>query len=354
MRSSASTFMLATLIAAGFSSISSMAAPPSPTLAAVQKPAEKTLAKTGRDPAEFPAFILQLKTHALSQGIHQNTVDSAFANVHFVDRVIKADRNQLEKRITLDDYLRRTLSNSKIRQGRAMLQQYQPHLARVTARYGVPAHYIVALWGMESHFGKIQGKEDVVSALSTLAFEGRREAFFTEQLMAALQIIQQGHTSAEGLKGSWAGAMGQCQFMPSSFLTYGADGDGDGRIDIWNNIDDVFASTANYLATEGWTPGIRWGREVKLPVGLSRANLGLKNEQAYRVEQWAAMGVTQPDGSALPGSTLRSWIITPDDMQGRAFMVYDNFRTLMHWNRSYYFALSVGMMADAIAMPFDR
>ncbi|MEX2941130.1 lytic transglycosylase domain-containing protein [Serratia fonticola] len=319
-----------------------------PAAAPVAQPAGSTLAETGRDPAEFPAYVEQLKRRAIKQGIPAATVEDAFANAHFVDRVINADRNQLEKKITLDDYLSRVLPAWKIQRGREMRQQYQPRLARVTARYGVPEHYIVALWGMESAFGKIQGKEDVVSALATLAFEGRREAFFTKQLMAALKIIEQGHVDAGNLKGSWAGAMGQSQFMPTSFLTYAADGDGDGKIDIWNNLDDVFASTANYLATEGWQPGVGWGREVKLPAQFNAEQLGLKDSQGHREEQWAAKGVVLADGSPLPVSGLRSWVIAPDDMQGRAFLVYDNFRTLMHWNRSYYFAISVGMMADGI------
>ncbi|RJF57250.1 lytic murein transglycosylase [Serratia inhibens] len=316
---------------------------PAPTTAAAG-----TLAETGRDPAQFPAYVEQLKGQALAQGISQKTIDNAFANAHFVDRVIKADRNQPEKKITLDDYLKRVLPPAKIEQGRTLSLQYRPQLMRVTAQYGVPGRYIVALWGMESAFGKIQGHEDVISALATLAFEGRREAFFTQQLMAALQIVEQGHASSTQLKGSWAGAMGQCQFMPTSFLNYAADGDGDGRIDIWNNPDDVFASTANYLASEGWQRGIGWGREVTLPAGFGADSLGLKDSQARSVNEWQKQGVRRPDGSALPHSTLRSWVITPDDMQGRAFLVYDNFRTIMHWNRSYYFAIAVGMMADGI------
>ncbi|WP_199636106.1 lytic murein transglycosylase [Serratia sp. PAMC26656] len=307
-----------------------------------------TLAETGRDPAQFPAYVEQLKRQALAQGISQATIDNAFVNAHFVDRVIKADRNQPEKKITLDDYLKRVLPPAKIEQGRTLSRQYWPQLTRVTARYGVPGRYIVALWGMESAFGKIQGREDVISALATLAFEGRREAFFTQQLMAALRIVEQSHVSSAQLKGSWAGAMGQCQFMPTSFLSYAADGDGDGRIDIWNNPDDVFASTANYLASEGWQRGIGWGREVTLPAGFGADSLGLKDRQARSVNEWQKRGVRRPDGSALPHSTLRSWVITPDDMQGRAFLVYDNFRTIMHWNRSYYFAIAVGMMADGI------
>ncbi|WP_431222252.1 lytic murein transglycosylase [Serratia sp. L9] len=348
MKLSTMSMVLTALILGGCAK-QNVAAPAPASASATSAKQSVTLAQTGRDPAEFPSYVEKLKSQAVAQGISQAIVDSAFANVHFVDRVITADRNQLEKKITLDDYLNRVLPAWKIQRGREMRQQYQPQLARATARSGVPEQYIVALWGMESSFGKIQGKEDIVSALATLAFEGRREAFFTRQLMAALEIIEQGHIDTANLKGSWAGAMGQCQFMPTSFLTYAADGDGDGKIDIWNNLDDVFASTANYLATEGWKPGVSWGREVKLPAGFRAERLGLEDAQAQSVNEWAGQGVVLPDGSPLPASVLRSWMIAPDDMQGRAFLVYDNFRTLMHWNRSYYFAISVGMMADGIA-----
>lgn len=348
MRGSAKTttvvlLMLMLMLSAGPQVMAQTASP-----GATAAPVQSTLAETGRDPAQFPVYVEQLKRQALAQGISPAIVDNAFANVHFVDRVIKADRNQPEKKITLDDYLKRVLPATKIAQGRSLYRQYQPQLTRITARYGVPGRYVVALWGMESAFGKIQGREDVISALATLAFEGRREAFFSQQLMAALRILEQGHVSHEQLKGSWAGAMGQCQFMPTSFLNYAADGDGDGRIDIWNNVDDVFASAAHYLSSEGWQPGVGWGREVKLPDGFSSESLGLKDRQAHSVNEWQKRGIRRADGSALPHSTLRSWVITPDDMQGRAFMVYDNFRTIMHWNRSYYFAIAVGMMADGI------
>jgi membrane-bound lytic murein transglycosylase B len=306
------------------------------------------LAAAGRDPAQFPAYVEQLKRQARAQGISQATIDRAFAQVHVIDRVIRADRNQPESKITLDDYLRRVIPAAKVRQGRELARRYHPQLAQVTARYRVPGRYIIALWGMESAFGKIQGREDVVSALATLAFEGRREAFFSRQLMAALKIVEQGHAGEGPLKGSWAGAMGQCQFMPTSFLRYAVDGDGDGRIDIWHNRDDVFASTANYLATEGWQPGVGWGREVRLPAGFDSALLGLKDSQARSVDAWQKRGVRRADGGALPQARQRGWVIAPDDMQGRAFLVYDNFRTIMHWNSSYYFAIGVGLMADGI------
>ncbi|MDN0105554.1 lytic transglycosylase domain-containing protein [Yersinia rochesterensis] len=354
MKLSMITVAIAAVISMGCAK-KNTAAPMQPQAAALQSasspaPAansKKMLSEQGRDPAQFPAYVEKLKSQARAKGISDATLDIAFVNIHFVDRVIQSDRNQLEKKVTLDDYLAKVLTPSKIAQGKEIYQRYQPQLSPVAARYGVPERYIVALWGMESGFGKIQGKEDVISALSTLAFEGRREAFFTKELMAALEIIQQGRVEDPQLKGSWAGAMGQSQFMPSSFLTYGADGDGDGKVDIWNNIDDVFASTANYLSTEGWKPGMEWGQEVQLPESFNVALAGLKDSQAKTVAQWQQLGVI-PKGS-VANPDLRAWVIVPDDVQGRAFLVYDNFRTIMHWNRSYYFAISIGMMADSIS-----
>lgn len=317
--------------------------------AVTPKPGQTTLAAQGRNPAEFPGYVEQLKAKAQQQGISQTTIDSAFANIHFIDRAISSDQNQLENKITLDDYLRRVLSDSKIQEGQSLFQQNSQALQQVSAKYGVQPQYVVALWGMESGYGKIQGKDDVFSALATLAFEGRREAFFTKEFLAALTIVDQGKASSEMMKGSWAGAMGQSQFMPSSYLRYGADGDGDGKIDIWNNTADVYASTANYLSSEGWKNNQSWGQEVKLPTGFDTTLVGLKNDQMRSVSDWQQKGIVSADGKPLPASVTRAWIITPDSDQGRAFLVYDNFRTIMHWNRSYYFAISVGMMADDIA-----
>ncbi|QLK61375.1 lytic murein transglycosylase [Enterobacteriaceae bacterium Kacie_13] len=324
------------------------AAAKAPATASTAAPAKTSLAEQGRDPAEFPAYVEQLKAQARAQGISQQTIDSTFANIHFVDRVINSDRNQLEKKITLDDYLTRVLPEWKIKAAQEQYRNNLPALQKASDRYGVQPQYIVALWGMESGFGKIQGKEDVFSALATLAFEGRREAFFTKEFMSALKIVDSGHASSDMMKGSWAGAMGQSQFMPSSYLNYGADGNGDGKIDIWKNTDDVFASTANYLSKEGWKGNQGWGQEVKLPANFDAALAGLKNNQMHPASYWQQLGVTQTDGSPLASTATRAWIITPDDVQGRAFLVYDNFRTIMHWNRSTYFALSIGMMADGI------
>ncbi|TCV99968.1 membrane-bound lytic murein transglycosylase B [Biostraticola tofi] len=259
-----------------------------------------------------------------------------------------SDRNQPEKKITLDDYLQRVLPQPRIQKGREMLALHASALGPLSRQTGVPASIIIALWGMESSFSKIQGREDVISALATLAFEGRREAFFRQELFAALKIVDGGHIELDKLKGSWAGAMGQTQFMPSSYLKYAVDGDEDGKADIWASLPDVFASTANYLHTEGWQPGIGWGREVKLPAGFPLESAGLKDSQARTAHQWKVRGVTQPDGTPLKEIDNPTWIIIPDDLQGRAFMVNANFRTLMHWNRSLYFALSIGLMSDEI------
>ncbi|MEQ1968168.1 lytic murein transglycosylase [Xenorhabdus nematophila] len=301
-----------------------------------------------REPAQFPAYVALLKQQAREQGFSEKTVERAFSNIHFIPRVIKADRNQPEKKATLDDYLSRVLPAWKIEQAVTQYKNHLPQLEKISRKYGVPKAYIVALWGLESGFGKIQGKEDVISALATLAFEGRREVFFIKQLLAALEIMENQYIGeGQTLNGSWAGAMGQSQFMPTSYLTYGADGDGDGRIDIWNNKEDVFASTANYLAKEGWQPGLPWGYAIALPADFDVALEGVKPAQGKTITQWQALGVSSPHFANLPANT-KGWIVIPDDQKQQAFWVTQNFRTIMHWNRSYYFALSVGMMADGI------
>nr|WP_314265829.1 lytic murein transglycosylase [uncultured Moellerella sp.] len=304
-----------------------------------------------REPSQFPAYVDLLKQHAQANGISQPTIERAFANIHFIERVVKADKGQPEKRatVTLDSYLKNVLPASRINAGVGKYQENASQLNLTSTRYGVPAQYIVALWGLESGFGKMQGKEDVISALATLSFEGRRESLFSKQLFAALEIMDKGYIPEDQqLKGSWAGAMGQSQFMPTSYLSYAADGDGDGKMDIWNNKADVFASIANYLSTEGWQQNLPWGYQVTLPDDFNRSLEGVKTEQSKTVAQWQALGVKMPAFAQL-SPTTKSWIVMPDDPKGRTYLVTDNFRTIMHWNRSYYFALSVCLMADGIA-----
>lgn len=313
----------------------------SPAAAALQAPEMP-------QPPGFAAFVDKLKREARQQGISDNTLNQAFATLHFVEHVVKSDQNQPEKKVLLDDYLTRVITPEKVEEARVQMRNHQQLLSQITQRYGVQPQYLVALWALESRFGKVQGDEDIFSALASLAFEGRREAFFTKELIAALKMVDEGHIEASQMKGSWAGAMGQNQFMPSSYLRYGADGDGDGKMDIWNNISDVFASSANYLSSEGWKRGGEWGQEVTLPADFDVALAGTKAAQRKTVAQWQQSGVVIPARGRQPDPQLSAWIVIPDDGQNRGFMVFQNFRTLMTWNRSYYFAISIGMMADAI------
>lgn len=321
---------------------------PDPTPATSSPAAAAHQAPVNVEPEGFPAFVEKLKREARQQGISDKTLNQAFATMHYVEHVVKSDQNQPEQKVLLDDYLNRVITPEKIDEARVQMRNHQAILSRTQQRYGVQPQYLVALWALESRFGKVQGDEDIFSALASLAFEGRREAFFTKELIAALKMVEEGHIDASQMKGSWAGAMGQNQFMPSSYLRYGADGDGDGKMDIWNNINDVFASSANYLASEGWRRGGEWGQEIVLPANFDPALAGTKNAQRKTVAQWQALGVTFPADADQPDPQLPAWIVIPDDGQNRGFMALQNFRTLMTWNRSYYFAISIGMMADAI------
>ncbi|MDF2155293.1 lytic murein transglycosylase [Vibrio sp. CAU 1672] len=298
----------------------------------------------------FEAYLDKLRAEARDKGISEQTISAAFANVEYKPRAVTADRNQPEKRLTLDEYIPRAVPDWKVEQAKALYQTHQQELARIGAYYGVQPRFIVALWGVESNFGKFTGNFRVIDALSTLAFEGRREAFFRGETMAALEILDQGHIELDNFKGSWAGAMGQCQFMPSSFLRFAADGNGDGRKDIWQSQADVFASTANYLSESGWDDSYTWGRQVKVPKGINPALQGREADQGKYLQQWSQLGITKYDGSPLPklDKDIKAWLIMPDDENGRTYLVYNNYNVLMKWNRSYYFALAVSHLADRI------
>lgn len=302
-----------------------------------------------RDQAHFPLFVDYLKYQAQQKGISDAVIEAGLSNVYFIARAVKADKNQLEKKITLADYLNRVLSQQRYQQAKTEFNRNKTRLKQVEKQSGVPANFIIALWGLESAFGKIQGKEDVISAVATLAYEGRRETFFTQEVMSALTVLEKGYIARDKMKGSWAGAMGQCQFMPSSLLSYGADGDGDGQIDIWSNRNDVFASIANYLFTIGWDKNATWGHKVSVPSTFNHQLEGTAVEKAKTVAQWQKLGVKfAAKQNSLPQAQQQAWLILPDDNLQSAYLVYDNFRTLMHWNRSYYFGISVGMLADSL------
>jgi len=244
----------------------------------------------------------------------------------------------------LGGFLEKVVTQQKINDGRAALAENQALLSRVHQRFNVQPRFIVALWAVESDFGRTMGNYSVVSALATLAFEGRRAAYFRPELIAALRIIDQGHVRTEAMLGSWAGAMGQCQFMPSTFLSYAVDFDGDGRRDIWNNRADVLGSIANYIGQLGWRGDQGWGRSVVVPPNFDTKMTGL--EVRRPTADWSRMGVRTADASPLSG--VDASLVMPDGGGGPALLVYDNFRTIMKWNKSTYFAAAVGMLADGI------
>lgn len=298
----------------------------------------------------FPEYVGILKEKALAEGISASVVDKAFAKVNYRPSSVKADKNQPEKKLTLAQYLPRAVPQWKIKKARELYKTYYPELKIIGEKYGVQPRFLVSLWGIETNFGGFTGNYNVIDALATLAYDGRREAFFQKELMAALKIIEQRHISVDKMKGSWAGAMGQSQFMPSSFLNFAVDGDNDGKKDIWHTKADVFASSANYLHSFGWDDTYTWGREVQLPKNFDVSLQGREKSKGKYLTQWAQLGLRTVDGQSLPKlkKDIQAWLIIPDGKASDAYLVYNNYNVLMKWNRSYYFALSVSYLADEI------
>lgn len=297
---------------------------------------------------EFDVWRGTLRTEALANGVSAALFDEAFQNVSPIARVIELDRNQPEFTLTLSTYLQKVVSETRAKKARIRLEEHKDILAEVSKKFDVQPRFIVALWGIETNFGQHTGGFSVIAALATLAHDGRRSAYFRKELLNALTILQEGHIKPADMKGSWAGAMGQSQFMPSSFLSYATDWDGDGRRDIWTTQNDVFASIANYLSSVGWRNDLTWGREVKVPVGLNVASLS-QAKTKKTMNEWRALGVTSADGSPLPKRNLTSRLVVPAKSDGRAFLAYKNYDNILKWNRSNYFAIAVGTLADNIA-----
>lgn len=295
----------------------------------------------------FDAWLEGVRQEARERGLKEATIESALSDISPIKRVVELDRRQPEFKLTLDRYLSRVVSKARIEKGRARLAEHGTLLKEVSAKYKVQPRFIVALWGIETDFGRYLGGFPVIPALASLAYDGRRSAYFRKELFNALTVIDRGHIGAKDMMGSWAGAMGQNQFMPSSFLRYAVDYDGDGRRDIWGTHADIFASSANYLSKVGWRGDQTWGRKVRLPNGFDRALIGLKVRKGLR--DWQRLGVRRPDGRDLPARNLRSSILLPGGADGSAYVVYDNFRAILRWNRSNLFATAVGSLADRIA-----
>jgi membrane-bound lytic murein transglycosylase B len=297
-------------------------------------------------PASFDGWLAQFRQEAAAEGISAATLDKALDGVQPIPRVIELDRRQPEGRLTFREYNQRVLSPTRVERGRHLLREHRALLERVAAEYGVQPRFIVALWGIESTYGTFTGEYPVIGALATLAYDGRRASFFRKELLQALRIVDQGDVEPAQMMGSWAGAMGQSQFMPSSYLAHAVDYDGDGHRDIWTSPPDVFASIAHYLAKAGWNDRHTWGRQVQLSDHLAEEAAGL--EVVKPLPEWHALGVRRSNGDDLPMVALDASLLRTDDGQGPAYLVYNNFRVLMAWNRSTYFALTVGELADLI------
>ena len=305
-------------------------------------------ARAEGDAPDFAVWLEEVRTEALGQGISAAILDAALAGVQPIPRVIELDRSQPEGTLTFKQYMDRVVPNSRVAKGRARLKENAAALEAVRKVYNVQPRFIVALWGIETNFGQHTGGFSVIASLATLAFDGRRSAYFRTELMNALQILEEGHIAPDAMTGSWAGAMGQSQFMPSSFVRFAIDFDGDGRRDIWTTKLDVFGSAANYLSKSGWKGDQTWGRKVKLPANFDIALASLKISKS--LADWQTLGVRRANGQNLPiVAGMLGSIVFPGGDGGPAFLVYDNFKTTLKWNRSTYFAMAVGHLADRIA-----
>ena len=303
------------------------------------------MATTG-DAAQFRAWIEAFRSRATAEGIRPEVFDRAFQGLTVDPEAIRRDRNQSEYTKTIWDYLDSAVSDNRIANGRAALNQHRQVLDAIEARYGVEKQVVLAIWGLESAYGAVRGSDATIRSLATLAFEGRRAAFFEGELIAALKILQAGDVTPDRMRGSWAGAMGHTQFMPSSFLSYAVDFTGDGRRDIWSDDPtDALASTAAYLKHFGWTRGQPWGVEVVLPRGFdfTLANREIRKSPA----EWAQLGVRGADGTAVANYGPAA-ILLPAGGQGAAFMIFDNFAVLERYNTADAYVIGVGHLSDRI------
>jgi membrane-bound lytic murein transglycosylase B len=306
----------------------------------------------------FEEWLASLRSDALARGISQKTVDEALGRVDRLPVVVERDRTQAELVMTLDTYMKRRLTPRVVRDAKAASGNQKTVLRKAAAAYGVPGSILVAIWGLESNFGRFTGSRPVISALATLSYDTRRATYFREEIFSALRILDSGDVTLQALSGSWAGAMGQPQFMPSSYLTWAVDFDGDRRRDIWTSAPDVLASMANYLKAHGWVEGQRWGREVKIPAasaervgtavplrmtGGCSAVRGMTEPRP--LSEWASLGVRQKGGAALPASDIPASLVRVDT---HAFLVYANYEALLGYNCAHTYALSVAFLADKI------
>ena len=296
--------------------------------------------------SEFSTCVQNLKIQARKDSLSDTVVNGPLSRVELVPRVIELDRAQPEFSLSFYKYYTQRVTEKRVERGRSLLKTHKTLLKKLEKQYGVPAHYLVSFWGMETNFGSYLGRTKTLDALTTLACDKRRRKFFTRQLFDALHLIDSGVVDESLMVGSWAGAMGNMQFMPSTYRQYGRDGNKDGSIDMWGSLEDAFTSAAHYLNKIGWEKEWRWGREVRLPKGFNYAQAGRETVKSLR--EWAKLGVVTIWQQPLPNLEDKAALVVPSGHKGPAFLVYQNFNVIMKWNRSEFYALSVGILADRI------
>ncbi|HEY7776246.1 MAG TPA: lytic murein transglycosylase, partial [Kineobactrum sp.] len=296
---------------------------------------------------DFPQCLAGLQAQARQAQVAGWIVDDVVPTLEPQARVLELDRKQPEFVQTFAGYLNARVTQARVDKGRALYQRHRVFLDQLQRQYGVPGQYLVAFWGLETNFGGYMGTMPTLDSLATLACDPRRSAFFSAEFIAALQMMEREGLQPAQLRGSWAGAVGHTQFMPSSYLRYAVDGDGDGSVNLWQSERDALASGANFLQQLGWATGLRWGREVVLPTEFRFETVGAGNDRD--LAEWSRLGVRSTDGAPLPTAAVEASLLLPAGAAGPAFLVYSNFEVIMRWNRSESYALSVGYLADRIA-----
>ena len=307
-------------------------------------------------PPPFDTWLADLRTEALSRGIRQEVVDAALSDIEPVEQILDRDRTQAEFALDLTGYIKRRLTRATLRTAKQVYAEHRALLQQVGKKYGVQPRIITAVWGLESNFGRFSGVRPTIPALATLAYDPRRATLFRNELFSALEIVNRGDIELDRLKGSWAGALGQPQFMPSTYLKFSQDFDGDGRRDIWSSLSDVFASVAFYLSEHGWSDKSTWGREVKVSKAaaaaiakLPRREEGCRAERALTtsrpLKEWRKIGVRTSSGAPLPNGPSDASLVTDGY---RYFLVYKNYEALLAYNCATSYAISIGMLSDTI------
>ncbi|WJG08672.1 lytic murein transglycosylase [Aliiglaciecola sp. LCG003] len=314
-----------------------------PSIAAQNEPAE---ANTGQEKPSFAQCINGIQTMATQAGIADEFIKRALDDVQHIDKALEYDRNQPEFVQTFPNYLNKRVTQWRIDKGRQMLRKHATLLSDLTQRFGVPAHYLIAFWGLETNFGGIKGKMSTIDSLATLACDPRRSGFFTEELITAMRLMERENLAKSKMIGSWAGAMGHTQFMPSAYINYAMDGDEDGVVDLWDSEEDALTSAANFLSKLGWQAGFIWGREVLLPENFDYSHAGKDNRLS--LSEWSTKGIHKADNKRLPESDIQASLLVPTGANGPAFLVYKNFDVIMRWNNSESYAIAVGYLADKL------